>query len=327
MLWTDRIFITEQDLLRMDAEVTSVATSEDIMLGGRNGNIRTAIEETALELMKNITVFGGVFGTGDVSANHTAAVMNIGLGNPARLKASLQQVVVSGENQDSFNWIKLWAMHHTLRVFYRGAMNRTTRDRYEDKMRFYSSEISRRIEPTLFGLGLPLVLRPLSAPAAFFERNAGSFGATNLTNETDAAGTLDETVNVAVTYTCNSGNGRYVSPTDKGNSESCSCVAVSKLLESGSVLKVDISTLNPPDGTQPVSQQISCVITPLAATHWNIYVGQENSEDLYLQNDSPIPITTTSYQFTGNPTFSGDLLDPGQYPDRLMSIIKKRQRA
>jgi len=320
MLWTDRIFITEQDLLRMDAEVASVSTSEDITLTGRNGNIRTAIEETALELMKNITVFGGIFGTGDVSSNHTAAVMNIGLGNPARLKASLQQVVVSGENFDSANWIKLWALHHALRIFYRGAMNRTTRDRYEDKMRFYASEITRRIEPTLFGLGLPLVLRPLSAPTAFFERNAGSFGATNLTNVADAAGTLNETVNVAVTYLSASGDGRYVSPTNKGNSESCSC-------PSGYVLSVDISTLNPPDGTQPLSQQLSCVISPLAATHWNIYVGQENSEDLYLQNASPIPIATTSYQLTADPQFEGYVLDPGQYPDRIMSIVKKRQRA
>lgn len=327
MLWTDGEFVTAVDLMRVDSEVLSVAEAESITLEGSNSLLRGAIEETSNELMKLMVGFGGYIGYGDVSANHLAAVLNVGLGSTISHKAHLSQVVVSGPTPDTWNHIKQWVVFWSLHVFYRDAFNRTVKDRYEGKMRFFKSELQRRVTRTIDGLGIPLVMRPLSRPAALFERDSGTWDSSNVTLANDAAGTInDEAYDVVVTYVDMSANNLYVSKELDGNAESHPSDRARIELLTGKVILVDISSLNPPTGVQHPSQRILHAVAPLKATHWNVYVGKANGV-LKLQNASPIPISTTSYQLTGNPGTVGYSSGSGQYADRVMALNPTRQRS
>lgn len=325
MLWTDGVFITVADLTRLDSEVSEVASSNEITLTGDDGLIRGTIEESAIELQKLLTAFGGYLGNGDLSANHLAAVLNVGSGNSVRQKALLQQIVVSGDSPGSWNHIKQWAVFWCLQLIYRNAFNRTVKDRYEGKMRYYSSEIKRRITPSLYALGIPLVLRPLSAPGAKFEREAGVWDADNVT-QVAGSGTVTATLSVAITYVDMSMPTLYVSPTSRGNAESNTSERISLALTSGNVIQVDITSLIPPTGSQHPSQLLVHVISPLRATHWNVYVGQATGL-LYLQNPTPIPIATKTYTLTGDWVSNTATSGEGQYSDRRLSLVPSRQRA
>lgn len=327
MLWTDKIFVTQDDLSRVDSEVNQVALAEEITLVGDNGLLRGAVEEAANELQKLVISYGGYLNSGDLSANHLAAVLNVGIGNSVRQKAALDQVCVSGDTPMAWNWIKQWTVAWVLRTFYRNAFNRTVNDRYEKKMNFHKDEMQRRLTPTLFGLGIPIVLRPLYAPASYFTRDAGTWGTDNV-SLVAGPGSLDSTKNidVVVTFVDMSAGNLYVDSTSRGNAESEGSDRATIQMSSGNVIQVDISTLNPPTGRQNPAQVLVTVIAPLKATHWNVYAGNRNSQ-LYLQNTSPIAIGTTSYTFTGNPSLSGPTVGLGQYSDRRLSLTPMRQRA
>lgn len=326
MLWTDRLFVTVDDLTRIDSEVPSVAEAEGITLTGTRGLIRGGIEEASFELQKKIISFGGYLGSGDVTPNHLAAVLNVGLGNAVRQKATLSQIVVSGESEDSWNWVKQWACFWVLVNIYRDSFNRTVKDRYEGKMRYYQSELQRRITRTIDGLGVPIVLRPLAAPAAVFERDTGTWTSANV-SKVVGSGTLDAVdLDVAITYVDTSAADLYVSPSVRNNAESHPSERITVSAETGKVLSVDISSLNPPTGVQHPSQVLVCVVSPMKATHWNVYVGNKDGT-LYLQNPTPIPIGTDSYTLSGDPVLSGFTAGIGQYASRRLSLVPTRQRA
>lgn len=333
MLWTDGIFITIEDLQRVDGGVLQVATDEGIPITGNYSFIRGAIEEATQELQKMSVAFGGYLSTGDVSPNHTAAVLNIGLGNAVRYKALPSQVVVSGPAPFTSNHVKLWATSFALMYLYRNASNRTVKDRYESKMRYYKSEIDKRLARSVMGLGLPLTIQPLAAPAATFERNSGSWTSANVTSAVQA-GPTGGTFDVAVTYVnqgvlTNSGytpdSTKYVSYLNPGNAESNPSTVQTVVVASGHVVHVDITSLNPSIGSQDPSQRILCVMVPLAATGWNIYVGTSGGT-LYLQNLTPIPINTKTYQLAANPVNNTLAMGIGQYADRILSMSPTRQR-
>lgn len=327
MLWTDQIFITTADLLRMDPEVTNVATSEGIVLAGDEGLIRSSLEETVNELNKIVIAFGGYLNSGDLSANHLAAVLNVGIGNSVRQKILPIQVCVSGPTPSSWNWVKQWAVFWCLKVFYRTAMARNINDRYEKRMNTYKDELIRRITPNMYAMGIPVVLQPLSAPAATFTRNPGTWDSTNVAL-VNGPGTLNGVaVNVAITYVDQSQTNLYVSASTPNNAESQSSELIEVTLTTGKVLEFNISSLNPPDGTQDPATILVTVIAPLQATGWNIYVGLASSNTLYLQNSEPIPITTLQQVLPGDPIFSGYQLGQGQYETRRLSITSTRQRA
>lgn len=291
--------------------------------------------------------YGGYLSTGDVSPNHTSAVLNIGLGNAVRYKALPSQVVVSGQSMFTNNHVKQWAVAYTVMYLYRNASNRTVKDRYEAKMRFFKAELDRRLTRSITGLGLPLIIQPMAAPAALFERNTGTWGPANVTAVTQA-GASGGTFDVAITYVNQglpigynaSANNfqsfrvtgfvadatKYVSSSSPGNAESNPTSAQTILVPAGSAVSVSIASLNPPNGYQDPSTRILCVIIPLAATGWNIYAGQTGGV-LTLQNASPIPIQTTSYQLPADPTNSGVPAGIGQYADRVLSMSPTRQRA
>src|SRR5262249_56645057 len=98
MLWTDSDFITSADLVSLDGEVQAVASAEDIPLDNTattTGIIHRGIEEAGDRLMKYMQIFGGYLNSGSVSANHYAAVMNLGQPSVNRSKILLTQVVVT----------------------------------------------------------------------------------------------------------------------------------------------------------------------------------------------------------------------------------------
>jgi len=229
---------------------------------------------------------------------------------------------------------------------YRNASNRTVKDRYEAKMRFFKSELDKRYTRGVTGLGLPLVIQPLAAPAALFERNSGTWGTSNVT-QTPVSGPQGGTFDVAITYV-NQGvpvgfnasqnnwqsfrvtgyipdSTKYVSSSYPGNAESNPSSIQTVNVSSGNVISVNISSLVPPNGYQDPSTRILCVVVPLAATGWNVYAGP-TGELLTLQNDTPIPIATTSYQLAADPTNTGVPIGIGQYADRILSMSPTRQR-
>ncbi len=334
MIWTDGIFVSLNDLKRVDSEVSDIQDVEGIAVDGNYGSLRGGLEEASQEMNKMMVAYGGYLSSGDISPNHISAVLNIGLGNAVRYKALLSQVVVTGADQFAWNHIKTWAAHFCLMSIYRNATNRTTKDRYEGKMRYYKSELDRRITRGVTGLGIPLIIQPMAAPAALFERGSGVWSSNNVTavnSGTTNGGTFD----VAVTYVNQGsplpGGGylpdstKYVSSSQVGNAESNPSVLQSIPVPSNSVISVNIASLKPPTGTQDPATRILCVIAPLAATGWNVWVGP-SGETLTLQNASPIPIATKTYQLASDPTSNGPIIGFGQYADRILSMSPVRQR-
>jgi hypothetical protein len=326
MLWTDGIFITQDDLSRLDSEVASVAQSENITLAGNNGLLRGAIEEVSNEMMKLVISFGGYLNSGDLSANHMAAVLNVGIGNSVRQKVALQQIIVSADVPGQWGWVTQWAVFWALKTFYRDAFSRLGGDRYKTKMDFYKDEIQRRIMPNMWALGVPVTLRPLSRPAAFFERASGTWTSSNVSLVAGSGTLSGVSCDVAITYCDMSQANLYVSADVPNNAESNPSDIVTVAMTTGSVIDVDISTLNPPTGKQHPSQVMVVVVAPLKATHWNLYVGATGGV-LYLQNSAPIPIATTSVVLPGNPIASDYTLGSGQYAERRLSLVPTRQRA
>ncbi len=326
MLLTDSVFVTVADLQRLDSEVETVATAEQITLSGENGLLRGSIEEFSTDLQKIIVSFGNYIGTGEASANHMQAVLNVGANSRVRQKCSLSQVVVSGDAVGQWNHIKEWAVYRALQSFYADAFNRTVRDRYEGKMQFYKNAILRGKANNAFSLGLPLVLRPLACPAALFERDSGVWDEDNVGNVSGSGGTQTYIADVAITYVDMSNTTRYVDPDTKNNSESGPAQILQKTLAFGGLLQFDITSLNPPSGRQHPSQLVLCPTSPLTATHWNVYVGM-TTKAMYLQNSVPIPIATKTYTLAADPVLSGARLDKlGQYAEMRLVLSRKRQR-
>lgn len=325
MLWTDSIFLAPGDLARIDSEVQTVATSESITLTGDNGMLRGAVEEAANEMMKLVISFGGYLNAGDLTANHLAAVLNVGIGNSVRQKVGLQQIVVSGDVPGQWNWVKQWVVYWALRNFYRDAFARVGGDRYKVKMDFYREEMQRRITSNLYTLGIPVVIRPLVRPAAKFERNTGTWDSSNV-NLVTGSGIATTPFDVVVTYCDMSQSNFYASAAMPNNCESELSDVVTVTPGGAQVIEVDITSLNPPSGAQHPSQILVVVVSPLRATHWNVYIGNQGGV-LYLQNAAPIPITTKTYTLVSDPVMSGYESSNGQYPDRRLSIAPMRQRA
>ena len=339
MLWTDAIAITSADLMRYDAEAVTVALQENITLDGVNGSCQSGYEDAANELMKLVISFGGYLNAGDLSANHLAAVLNVGIGNSVRQKVGLQQVVISGDVATQSTWLRTWATYIVLKQLYRDAFGRTINDRYKLKLDALKDDMQRRILPNVMALGVPIVTRPLDCPGAFYGLSgvpgsnfpssfttSGTWGSDNV-SLVAGAGTLDnQSVDVVVTYCDMSQANFYLSPAQTNNMESNPSTTVTQGMTAGDVLSISIASLNPPSGGQPPQQVLVVVVSPGKATHWNLYVGL-TGKVLYLQNPAPIPIATKTYTLPGDPVLSGYQCGIGQYADRRLSLLRTRQRA
>lgn len=333
MLWTDGLFLTAASLARIDSGLVDTAQAENITLDGPGGAIFAGIEEAASELTKLVLAFGGYLNSGDLTANHYAAVMNVGIGNSVRQKIVLQQVCINAENQYSWSHVVQWAALWCVYSVYRNAFQRNNTDRYKEKMVYYKKELDNRVRWTLSSLGVPVVLQPLSAPAALWGYgdsnsgyDSGTWDSSNLSLVSSPSATFAGSLDVAVTYADMSAPGNYVSYLKQNNCESGPSSKATITVTAGHKLSVNIASLKPADGIQPADQVLVCVVSPRKATHWNVYAGLSGSS-LYLQNTTPIPVGTTSYTLTGDPVLSGFKLGRGQFSDRRLSIQLMRQRA
>lgn len=320
MLWNDADFVTGPDLISIDSEVLQVASAEGILLDDPNtgnGCLHRAIEEAGDRIMKYMQVFGGYLNSGSVSANHYAAVMNLGTPSVNRSKILRGQIVVSEQNPYMWGTMKRWVAYWALHVFFRDAANRTTSDRYREKEQRYLREANTIHWDALRGAGVPVVRCPLPCPGAAWEANAGRFTDASV-SQVAGSGTVAGSYDVVVTWVDTTA-GKYVSPANNGNAESHPSARATVTLDVSNVIRVSIAALTPPNGTQPPGTLPIALVPYLVAGGWNVYAGPSGGT-LCLQNSVPIPVATKTYTLAGDPVTSTTPVGMGQYADVYLSL-------
>jgi hypothetical protein len=327
MLWTDAYFINTADLTSVDPEVSDVASAnqEVIVIDGATGIVQRAIESAGQELIAQMQRFGGYLSSGLVSANHLAAVFNVGGPGVNRTRVLLSQIVAY---DPYFPLVKTWMTYKTLEKFYHAAFSRTLNDRYEKKMRQYSLDVRMEHWPNLKNIGLPVVYRPMPAPGAVNERIPGLtllqsalWSASNV-SQAVRAGTTGGVFDVAVTWVDQS---FYLNPSVKANAEGYHSAAQTITVTAGNSVTVNIASLRPPTTSSDPASLSQAITTSLNASGWNVYVGATGGT-LWLQNAQPIPIATQSYQLAADPVLSGNPADFGQYADAYFTMQDILQR-
>ncbi len=315
MLWTDAIFITSADLASVDGDIIPAAGSESITLDGINGICQRSIEDSGLFLMSKMMGFAGFLAGTTLSANHLQAVFNIGTPAVQRSRILPDNIVVSGPNATYWSPLKIWAVHKALAYFYNSAANRNMAqmDRYAAKRDNFKKAIKAEHWPLFQGLGMPVTYKPMPAPAAVQAHNAGTFTISQVAGAGVATGSYD----VAITY---------IDQSVPANNESNPSAVVTLVLTSGHLIKADITKLVPPNGMGSPADISRCIITPLNASGWNVYVGL-TGQTLYLQNATPIPIAIKTYTLAADPTSTLAAVGLGQYPDQYLTIPDLMNRA
>lgn len=308
MLFTDGNFVATADLQIIDGEFQDVATEEGITVDASASSLITrSLSELGEDLTSKFQNFSGYLMGIGMDNNHVAAVLNVLSTAINRPRAFLNQVVVSEPNPTKLP-VKRWAEYICLHAFYRAVYHRKLNDRYEKKMLMYEKE-KKAAWARLKGNGVPIVLTPLPAPAAGLEYNPGTWADTaNVMDYGSGSSDPGTTYQVAVTWVAIP---PYVSASVQGNGESAGSTIISHALAAGKFLKVDITSLNPPNGMPAAIGTADGVYSPVVATHWNMYVGAKTGP-LYLQNASPIAIATKTNTLAATPTLSGTILNAGQ---------------
>jgi hypothetical protein len=316
MLWVDTLFVQTSDLMVIDPEVADVAGVECITVDGPDGICAETISECLSEVMKLMQRFGGYLSSGLVSANHMAAVMNVGGPGVNRVRITPDQIVVRQTNIPQVDSVRRWVVYRCLYNIFRAAASRTADERFRTKRNDYLRDVQRRYRPLMLSNGLPVVFRPFPCPGAPLERYAGVWGADNVTLASHiglAGGTFD----VAITWVDQS---FYHGPQYggllnlKGNAESCTSIPVTQVVPTNEALSVNLAGLMPPVANEDPAYVALALTTSLNASGFNVYVGNPGGP-LYLQNSFPVPVSTGVYTLPGDPVLSGYVSDLGQYPD------------
>ena len=325
MLWTDADCLTSGDLISLDPEVDDVASAENINLDDPTvGLIHRSVQESANTLMQYQQIFGGFLTNQNVSGNHYNAVMNVGLPSVNRSRILISQVVTSALVPNNWSALKTWCAYKALTRFFRDAANRTMKDRYELKAERYAKQVRNDYFETLRATGLPIVRQPIPCPGALYETNTGTWGPGNVTTAAGAGTDTTDSFDIAITWVDQSS---YLSPSVKNNCESAPSGRVSvQLPGTGNDFIVSIAGLVPPVTAQPSSTMPISVVAYGNATGWNVYAGLRG-QTLYLQNSTPIPVSTMSYRIVGNPVISGTPADTGQFPELYFTFQNIIQRA
>jgi hypothetical protein len=325
MLWTDSSVVTTADLASIDPEVASVAAAENIVIDGASGIVQRTYETASQQILSQMQRFGGYLSSGLVSANHLAAVFNVGGPGVNRTRILLGQIVAY---DPYFPIVKTWFTYKVLRQFYHAAFSRTLTDRYEKKMMQYDQDLRLEHWPNLKNVGLPMVYRPMCAPGAINERvpgttrtQAGTWSTSNVSTAS-LVGTTGGSFDVAVTYVDQS---LYKSQVNKYNAESYTSDRITQLVAAGHVVHVDIMSLVPPNAGSDPAMLPQAITTPLNADGWNLWVGVAGGT-LYLQNAQPYPITQKAVTLAGDPTLSGFQSDYGQFADAFYTVQDLIQR-
>lgn len=322
MLFTDGNFISAADLAVIDPEVTSMAATEKIVIDSTPGStLMQTVTEMGTELTAKFQNFTGYLVGIGYTANHVAAVLNVLSTAINRPRARLNQVVAV-DPDPSKRMFKQWATYYCLRAIYRAAFHRRLNDRYEKKMEMFEAE-RKRSWMNLNASGLPILTSPLACPGALLEVNAGTWGAANVTATGSGSGDPGTTYDVAITWV----NGAmYVSPSLKNNAESGPSSIVTQVVASGQFVHIDITSLIPPNGTLAALGTADGIYNPMPASAWNVYIGA-TGKTLFLQNASPIPIATKTYQPAGAPVLSGNALTSGQFSEYSFAFQNMIHRA
>lgn len=321
-LYTDSDFVTQASLAYLDTEIAKIAAAETVIIDGPTGLGAQACSECAIELTAAVQTFGGYPSIGGVSWAHNAAVLNVGSYGVDMPRLMLSQIVLDGLYPGYPSPLKRWVEYRALFMFYRDVSSRKGKanDRYEEKRETYKAQALTAFKQ-LKQTGLPFVTSPLACPGATHEQGSGSWGSANVTkvSGSGAAGTFY----VAVTYVDGT---YYQDQTAKGNAESGPSALVSVTPLISELIRVDITSLNPPNGTASAIGVSDGILTRKTATGWNVYVGASVTT-MYLQNSTVLPIATKTYTLGASPAVSGYLLGTGQYPDAKQTFQNIIQRA
>ena len=325
MLWTDDYFVSTDDLISIDPEVGDVAAAESITIDGSTGVVQRTIENGSQQLLAQMQRFGGYLSSGLVSANHLAAVFNVGGPGVNRTRILLGQIVAY---DPYFPVVKTWMSYKTLEKFYHAAFSRTLNDRYEKKYKQFSYDVKMEHWPNLKNVGIPIVYRPMYCPGAVNERipgatrlQAGTWTGSNVTQAAEV-GTTGGVFDVAITYVDQT---FYGDQTTKANAESYHSAIQTLAVTAGNAVQVSIASLVPPNAGSDPAMLSQAITTPLNASGWNVWVGATGGT-LYLQNSSPIPIATKTYTLAADPVLSGYQTDFGQYADAFYTVQDLVQR-
>lgn len=304
----------------LEPEVREVAGGQQIALTGSNSIIRSAWDESADQLLEHMDAFGGYVSVTGFGTN--AGMVSYGLG-VSRPRVFLSQIVATeSEYANRVPVLQRWMLYRALQLLYRTASQRLVHDRYQTKADEYAAETKNRWR-SLWVKGLPIVMMPLAAPGAIHEVNTGTWADSNLSAVPSGAAAA-ATYEVAITYIDGT---RYLRPTSRGNAESGPSAILTFDVPASNVLRLDITSLNPPTGVRPETTYFANgVLNPLAASGWNVYAGAPGGS-LYLQNSSPISIATKTYALAGAPTLTGNALQPGQVQDANFAFARILHRA
>ncbi len=219
MLFTDADFISSVDLLSLDPEIKGIAAAEQIVLDGPAGLCAQAADEVGQKLLTETQAYTGFMPPFAMPYNQTAAVLN--LVGPAvnRSRISLMQVCITPPNPTEASvshpsTLKRYGIYTALEMVYRAAYYRKLTDRYEKRMADYRDQIRRKYWPRLFNQGVPIVLKPLAAPGAIHEFNAGTWDVNALSTPAGTNALASTQYDVTITWVDNT---KYVTAQTKGN--------------------------------------------------------------------------------------------------------------
>ena len=317
MLFTDRIFVTVEDMEVIHGRAQNVAADAGITLTGPGGLIERAIQESGAILHQRLRSYTGSVIGPDTNSAHMAAVLNVG-GWSGSQRLKLAQIVL--EHKDlGISPVKDWVTLVCVRNLFRGALGRGAADsNFENLFKLNNNEARQKLND-LATYRLQAVLAPLFAPGATGIPGTGSIVDSDLTvtlsDGTWPAGSFF----VAVTFV----SADYVSPTDKNNSESASHEPLLVTTSVNDSVTVSISNLvpNPSGESLPLDFR---TMPKRTADRWMIYASA-NRNELRLQA-GPTALTTKSLKVTALDT-AGAILDSGQYGDGFVPIPNRFSRA
>lgn len=314
-LLTDSDVLALADLQAIDSEVAEVAAICDppIPLEGDGSAIREAWSVAKDKLLAGQQIYGSSYGIPPGSSAVLQAVMYGVTPGAVRSRLFAEQIVIEDGTANSISPLKRWMAYLALHLFYKNAADRLTKeDRFERKADSYG-EKTRAAWSVLSRIGLSVIRQPLSAPGAVHDSKAMGtvFDSTALSTVTGGAGAA-VSADFAITWVNVTGTAGYVSPSQPNKCESATSARVNLAIPASSQAVVSIANLVAPDGNSPYDAYADGLLSPLAATHWNVYAGQQGGT-LFLQNSSPIPVGT--HTWTGYPVFSGWRASAGQPRD------------
>ena len=313
MLWTDRQFITTENLVNHDQDIAQVEKDEKLLLEGPSGLIRRSISASGSKLVRSAKSFGvGRIGVGnEVSVDHLRAVLGASFASSAAM-FDLSQVVIDDPLRPGLDSpLRIWTTLRALRDVYEDAVSRRVKDdRYADRVLLLNGKIE-RAWLDVAASGVPVVLSPLSQPGAEFMPETGDFDSSDITPDSGGAFSAGD-YRVAITYIGES----YVSHAARNQSESAATQPINVTVTSNQRVTISIARLLQVE-PMSVGGFASGYIPWTTPTGWNVYLGTSGA--LYKQNATPIPIATTSHELQSE-TLAGDTLLPGQYPDERVLL-------